>query len=142
MKTVRGILAAKKHRLLTIAPKASVLEALNVMAEHDIGAVVVTDGVNLVGILSERDYARRVTLRGRTARDTTVVEVMTANVVCVRPEQTVQECMALMTDRHIRHLPVTEDGKLVGVISIGDVVKEVIAEQQFTIRQLENYIQS
>jgi len=140
MKTVKSILNAKEHRLLTVPPRASVLDALKIMAEHNIGAVVVTDGADLIGIFSERDYARRVTLAGKTAKDTAVEDVMTTRVVCVRPEQGVGECMALMTDKHVRHLPVLERETLVGVISIGDVVKGVISEQEFVIQQLENYI--
>jgi CBS domain-containing protein len=142
MKTVRQILDSKKHRLLTISPHATVFAALRMMAEYDIGALVVMEGNRLAGILSERDYARRVILVGKSSKDTAVREVMTERVLVVRPEQTVEECMALMTDKHVRHLPVLQGDDVIGVISIGDVVKEVISEQQFVIRQLEKYIQS
>src|SRR5512136_1710443 len=129
MKRVRDILEAKKHKLLTISPHATVFAALKTMAEFDIGALVVTEGRRLVGIFSERDYARRVILAGKSSKDTAVREVMTDRVLCVLPEQTVEECMALMTDRHVRHLPVVREDEVIGVISIGDVVKEYISEQ-------------
>jgi CBS domain-containing protein len=140
MKTVKEILEAKSHNLLSISPEASVLDALKLMAEKDIGALVVLDGDHLAGIFSERDYARKVILHGKASKDTPVGEIMTHKVVCVRPDQSVEECMALMTDKRIRHLPVLEDRKVIGVISIGDVVKEVISEQRFVIEQLEHYI--
>ena len=142
MKTVKEILEAKAHRLLSIAPRATVLDALKTMAEYEVGALVVLDGDRLVGIFSERDYARKVILQGKASKDTSVEEIMTHKVVCVRPEQSVEECMALMTDKRVRHLPVLQDKKVMGVISIGDVVKEVISEQRFMIEQLENYIHS
>jgi len=142
MKTVKGILEAKSHRLLSISPEASVLDALKLMAEKDVGALVVLDGDHLAGIFSERDYARKVILQGKSSKDTPVREIMTHKVVCVRPDQSVEECMALMTDKRIRHLPVLEDRRVTGVISIGDVVKEVISEQRFVIEQLEHYIHS
>jgi len=142
MKTVKEILEAKSHRLLSIPPEASVLDALKLMAEKDVGALVVLDGDHLAGIFSERDYARKVILQGKSSKDTPVREIMTHKVVCVRPDQSVEECMALMTDKRIRHLPVLEDRRVTGVISIGDVVKEVISEQRFVIEQLEHYIHS
>ncbi len=142
MKTVKEILEAKSHRLLSISPDASVLDALKLMADKDIGALVVLDGDDLAGIFSERDYARKVILHGKSSQDTRVRETMTHKVVCVRPDQSVEECMALMTDKRIRHLPVLEDRRVIGVISIGDVVKEVISEQRFVIEQLEHYIHS
>jgi len=141
MKRVCDILDSKKHRLLTISPHATVFAALKMMAEYDIGALVVAEGARLSGIFSERDYARKVILVGKSSKDTAVREVMTERVLCVRPEQTVEECMALMTDKRVRHLPVVQEERVIGVISIGDVVKEVISEQQFVIHQLENYIQ-
>jgi len=140
MKTVKEILQTKPQRLLSITPHATVLDALNMMAEHDVGALVVVDGERLAGIFSERDYARKVILHGKASKDTAVAEIMTHKVVCVKPEHSVEECMALMTDKRIRHLPVLQDKKVVGVISIGDVVKEVISEQRFMIEQLEHYI--
>ena len=142
MKTVRQMLEGKSHGLCTIAPDATVLDCLRLMAEKNIGALLVVEGDKLAGIVSERDYARKVILHGKSSRDTPVREIMTARVVCVQPGNTVDECMALMTDKHIRHLPVIEGGKLVGVLSIGDLVKETIAEQQFMIKQLESYIHS
>jgi CBS domain-containing protein len=142
MKTVNEILQAKSHKLLSISPEASVLDALKLMAEKEIGALVVLEGDKLVGIFSERDYARKVILHGKASKDTPVSEIMTHKVVCVEPGQSVEDCMALMTDQRIRHLPVLEDKRVIGVISIGDVVKEVISEQRFVIEQLEQYIHS
>ena len=142
MKTVQQILEAKAHKVLFIEPDRSVFEALTLMAEKDVGALVVLDDGQLVGIVSERDYARKIILLGKSSRDTPVRDVMTTKVVCVGGLQTVDQCMALMTDKRIRHLPVLESNKVVGVISIGDVVKEVIADQQFQIHQLEQYIHS
>ena len=142
MKTVKEILQAKPQGLLSISPNATVLDALKMMADYEIGALVVLDGDRLSGIFSERDYARKVILQGKASKDTAVAEIMTHKVVCVRPEQSVEECMALMTDKRIRHLPVLEDKKVIGVISIGDVVKEVISEQRFVIEQLEQYTHS
>jgi len=142
MKTVKEILEAKSHKLLSISPQASVLDALKLMAERDVGALVVLEGEGLAGIFSERDYARKVILHGKSSKATQVSEIMTHRVVCVRPDQSVEECMALMTDKRIRHLPVLDDQKVIGVISIGDVVKELISEQRFVIEQLEHYIHS
>ena len=110
------------------------------MAEKEIGAVVVIEDGHLVGIFSERDYARKVVLQGKASKDTPVREIMTEKVVCVRPEQTIEDCMGLMTDRRVRHLPVLEHKKVIGVISIGDVVKEMLSEKEFVIKQLESYI--
>jgi CBS domain-containing protein len=140
METVRHLLEDKGDKVWSIRPSASVYDALERMAEKDVGALVVLEGDVLKGIFSERDYARKIVLHGKSAAETRVQDVMTPDVVCVSPEQRIEDCMALMTEKHIRHLPVLEDGKVVGVISIGDVVKEVIAEQEFTIEQLENYI--
>ena len=142
MKTVKEILQAKAQKLLSIAPDASVLDALRLMAEKEVGALVVLEGERLAGIFSERDYARKVILHGKSSKDTSVREIMTSKVVYVRPEQSVEECMALMTDKRIRHLPVLQENRVIGVISIGDVVKEVISEQRFVIEQLEQYIHS
>ena len=142
MKTVKEILQAKPQKVLSISPDASVLDALKLMAEKEVGALVVLEGQRLAGIFSERDYARKVILHGKSSKDTAVREIMTPKVVCVKPEQSVEECMALMTDKRVRHLPVLQDKIVIGVISIGDVVKEVISEQKFMIEQLEHYIHS
>jgi CBS domain-containing protein len=117
-----------------------VLAALGVMAEHDIGAVLVLDGDGVAGILTERDYARKVVLAGRSSKDSAVRAVMTADVVCVPPTYTVEDCMSVMTEHRVRHLPVIEDGRLIGLVSIGDLVKATIDEQEFTINQLKSYI--
>lgn len=140
MKTVAQVLEEKSSKVVSVAPGSSVYDALKLMAERDIGAVVVLDGERLAGILSERDYARKVILLGKSSRETSVSEIMTHRVVCVRPSATIDECMALMTDKRIRHLPVLTDKHVIGVISIGDVVKETIAEQKHIIEQLEHYI--
>lgn len=142
MKTVRQLLQAKGSAVYSVSPDARVFEALKLMAEKEVGALVVLERGKLAGILSERDYARKVILHGKSSHDISVREIMTEDVVTVQPGQTVDQCMALMTSRRIRHLPVVEDGKLAGVVSIGDLVKEVIAEQEQTIRQLETYIHS
>jgi CBS domain-containing protein len=142
MKTIRQLLEGKSGGLCTIGPDASVLDALKLMAEKNIGALLVVENDKLVGILSERDYARKVILQGKSSHTTPIKEIMTEGAVCVRPDNTVEECMALMTDKRIRHLPVLENEKLLGVLSIGDLVKETIAEQQLTIKQLESYIHS
>jgi CBS domain-containing protein len=140
MYTVRQILKNKGNQVWSISPAASVYEALQLMAARDIGALAVVEEDRLVGIFSERDYARKVILHGKTSRETRVDEIMTARVVVVGPERTTEECMALMTEKHIRHLPVVEGERLIGLISIGDVVKAVISNQKFVIDQLENYI--
>jgi CBS domain-containing protein len=142
MKTVTQLLEAKGREVHAIGPDARVIDALKLMAEKDVGALVVTEGGRLAGIISERDYARKVILHGRSSQDIAVRDIMTAKVVTVQPRHTVEECMALMTAKRIRHLPVTEGERLIGVLSIGDLVKEVIAEQEATIRQLESYIHS
>ncbi len=140
MKSVRQLLEAKGYDVWSIAPDASVYEALKLMAEKDVGALLVMEGEKLVGIISERDYARKVILKGKSSMQTPVREIMTSKVISVRPDSTIGECMALMTDKRIRHLPVLEEDQVVGVISIGDVVKTIISEQEFLIQQLENYI--
>jgi CBS domain-containing protein len=140
MKTVRSLLQTKGHAVWTIAPDASVYEALRVMADKNVGALLVLDDDRLVGIISERDYARKVALRGQTSHNTFVQDIMSAGVISVHPDQTVEECMALMTDKHVRHLPVVADGRIEGVVSIGDVVKSIISEQGFMIEQLTSYI--
>jgi CBS domain-containing protein len=140
MKTVSQLLDAKGHDVWKIRSNATVFEALQLMAEKDIGALPVIDEDDLVGIFSERDYARKVILAGKSSRETQVREIMTPSVTCVRSDSTIQECMTSMTERHIRHLPVRRGNTVVGVISIGDVVKAIIAEQGFIIEQLEGYI--
>ena len=140
MKSIRDILREKGPAAWSISPEATVFKALELMAEKNIGALLVIDKGSLVGILSERDYARKVILKGKMSRTTRVRDIMTASVLVVSPEQSVEECMALMTGKHVRHLPVLEHGKLIGMISIGDVVKAVIADKNFTIEQLTNFI--
>lgn len=143
MKTVKQLLAGKGSDVATIHPEQSVLEAMQRMAERNIGALLVVDATGkLAGIVSERDFARKMFAMERLPRDVPVAEIMTRQVAYVRPEQTAQECMALITDKHVRHLPVMDGGRVVGLLSIGDLVKDTIAEQQFIISQLENYIQS
>lgn len=142
MKTVTQLLQAKGREIHTISPDARVFDALKLMAEKNVGALVVTEGGKLAGILSERDYARKVILLSKSSHEIAVREIMTAKVITVQPGQTVEQCMALMTEKRIRHLPVTEGEKLIGVLSIGDLVKEVISEQEQTIKQLESYIHS
>ena len=140
MDTVGQLLDAKGHEAWSVTPDATVYDALVLMAEKNCGALIVLEEGKLVGIFSERDYARKIILKGKASKDTVVSEIMSPQVVYVRPEHSIQECMALMTDKRIRHLPVLEDSKVVGVISIGDVVKVIISEQKFTIKQLEVYI--
>lgn len=142
MRPIKQLLAGKSRPMpiVCVAPDDSVYDALTTLAEKDIGALLVMDGEELVGIFSERDYARRVALQGRTSRDTLVREVMTPRVVCLKPEQTIEEAMAMMTEIRCRHLPVVENSKVIGVVSIGDLVKEIISEQEFLIQQLETYI--
>lgn len=140
MKTVRMLLQSKGDQVMAIAPDAPVFDALRLMADRNVGALLVLEAGRLVGIFSERDYARKIILKGKTSKETPVREIMTSNVVSVAPGQTIEDCMGLMTDKHIRHLPVLDDGRLVGVISIGDVVKAIISEQGFIIEQLHAYI--
>jgi CBS domain-containing protein len=142
METVQQLLDAKGRQIYSIGPDDKVIDALKVMAEKDVGALVVTESGRLVGIISERDYARKVALLGKSSDDVPVREIMTSDVVTVGPERTVEECMSLVTSRRIRHLPVCEGDRLVGLVSIGDLVKETIADQEQTIRQLESYIHS
>jgi len=140
MKTLKQILDAKGHDIWSIQPHDSVFEAIKRMAEKGVGALVVMDGDRLVGIVSERDYARKVILKGKASQQTPTREIMTTHVLCARLDQTIEECMALMTGKHIRHLPVLEGDQLIGILSIGDLVKAIIADQRFIIEQLEQYI--
>lgn len=140
MKTVREVIEGKGRQVWSVSPDATVYDALKLMAERDVGAVLVIEGTHVAGVMSERDYARQVILKGKSSKDTPVREIMTTRVVYVRPEQTADECMALMTDKRIRHLPVLDQGRLIGLLSIGDIVKAMISEHKFLIEQLENYI--
>lgn len=141
MKTLKQLIETKNRKLAAVTPDQSVLRALEVMAEVDVGALLVLDEKRLVGVFSERDYARKVILQGKASRYTKVSEVMTGKVVYVKQDSTVEECMAIMSEKHIRHLPVLDDNQMViGIVSIGDVVKEMVSQQQFIIGQLENYI--
>ena len=142
MRTVRQLLASKTSDIFSIGPDAAVIDAIRLMAEKRIGAVLVMDGNRLAGILSERDYARKVVLEGRSSKDTPVRDIMTAEVVSVRPGDTADACMQIVTERRIRHLPVREGDEVVGVISIGDLVKAVIEDQQLELDQLQRYIAS
>ena len=140
MKLVKHLLDSKGHDILSIAPDASVLDAIKLMAEKGLGALLVMDGASLKGIVTERDYARKVILKGRSSEGTRVSEIMTAKLVTTTEGETVQQCMNMMTERKIRHLPVVDGATLVGIISIGDLVKAVIADQQEEIEQLGHYI--
>lgn len=142
MKTVAQLLAGKPSEVWTISAQQPVLDAIKRMAEKNIGALLVTDDNKLTGVISERDYARKVILRGKSSRETPVSEIMSNNVVSVAPEDTIDTCMTLMTQHNIRHLPVIEKGRITGVLSIGDLVRATIAEQQQTIQHLEGYIMS
>jgi IMP dehydrogenase len=140
MKTVAELLRMKPTRIVCVTPEQSVLEAIKVLAAEDIGAAVVMSGSRVSGIFSERDYTRKVILKGRSSDATRVEEIMTPNVVCVSPRTKTRECMALMTEKNIRHLPVLDEGRVIGMISIRDIVSDIIADQDFTIEQLEHYI--
>jgi CBS domain-containing protein len=135
-------LKSKGRDVWSIAPDDVVFNAIKMMADKGVGALLVMDGDKLVGVISERDYARKVILLGRSSKDTPVRDIMTAPVICARPEQTVEAGMSLMTEKRIRHLPVVEEGRLVGIVSIGDLVKSILAEKEFLIAQLETYITS
>lgn len=140
MRTIGQLLAAKGSEVWTVAPDASVLSALKLMADKEVGALLVMDGKKVAGVLSERDYARKVILQGKGSKTTAVRDVMSAKVTSVRPENTVEEGLALMSSKHIRHLPVLDHGKLVGIVSIGDLVKNIISDQDQLIKNLEQYI--
>ncbi|HWP57745.1 MAG TPA: CBS domain-containing protein [Candidatus Acidoferrales bacterium] len=142
MTRVKDVLAVKGSAVYSIAPDASVYDAMKLMADKGIGALIVMEGEKVVGVISERDYARKVILQGRSSRTTQVREIMTSQVLYAQPEQNIEECMAVMTEKRVRHLPVLEGGKVIGVISIGDLVKSIISEQKFIIEQLERYITS
>lgn len=140
MTTVRDILGDKGHRVWSVRPDDKVYDAIRMMADKDVGALVVLEGSKIVGIVTERHYARNVFLKGRASPQTRVDEIMERTVVCVGPDQSIEECMALMTTKRLRHLPVTENGALLGIVSIGDLVKSIISDREFMIEQLEHYI--
>jgi CBS domain-containing protein len=140
MKNVAELLKTKPARMVTVKPEDSVLDAIKVLASENIGAAIVISDGRLAGIFSERDYTRKVVLKGRSSDTTRVEEIMTANVVCVSPRAKTRDCMALMSEKSIRHLPVLEDGRVIGMVSIRDIVTDIIADQDFTIGQLESYI--
>ena len=140
MRTVRDILRAKGSKVHTLAPDDTVYEALSRMAEYNVGAMLVFEENDLVGLISERDYSRKTILKGRLSRETAVREIMSTELVTVHPDDDIEECMELFTDKRIRHLPVVEAGKVVGIVSIGDVVKSIIDYKEFIIEELENYI--
>jgi CBS domain-containing protein len=140
MKTISQFLDESHRSLYTVAPNATVREALEIMAQHNIGALLVLDGSALAGIFSERDYARKVTLKGKSSSDLKVSEIMTAKVITIDTKHTVDQCMQIMTDHHIRHLPIMKGDTVIGLISIGDVVREMIAYQKSMIEQLQSYI--
>ncbi len=142
MKTAKQLLESKGSTIYSIAPSATVYEGLVAMAQHRVGALLVLDGPHLVGIFSERDYAREVVIKGKTTEDTLVAEIMSTNLITVGPSETTEHCMNLMSGKRIRHLPVVENAKVLGVLSIGDLVQATIDYQQFLIKQLESYIQS
>ncbi len=137
---MKMLLKGKGHDIWSVHPDDTVLDAIKVLAEKDIGALIVIEDNKPVGIFTERDYARKVYLKGKSSLETAVRDIMVAPVICARTEQTIEECMAVMTAKHFRHLPVVDGNELVGMVSIGDLVKSVIADQQFTIEQLEQYI--
>ena len=143
MKTLKQLIESKSKKLATVSPKDTVLHALEVMAQYDVGALIVLDGQRLAGMFSERDYARKVILQGKVSVYTKVGDIMTDKVISVTMNHTIEQCLAIMSEKHFRHLPVLDDeGLVVGIISIGDMVKEMISQQQFIIKQLEHYITS
>ncbi|MGY4385372.1 CBS domain-containing protein [Pedobacter sp. UYP24] len=142
MKKVQQILDAKPSQIFSVAENSSVLSGLQLMMERNVSALLITKEDVLTGIFTERDYARKIILHGKTSADTSIHEVMTADPITVQPADSIEKCMQIMTDKHIRHLPVMKDGNLLGMVSIGDLVKFIIADQKQTISQLENYISS
>jgi len=142
MTTIKQLLDQKGHDVLTIGPDETVFRALELMASQNVGGLVVTENGAPVGMFTERDYARSVILKGKSSASTPVRDVMSSTVISVRPDQTVDDCMGIMTDKRFRHLPVVQEGKLVGLVSIGDLVKSIIDQQEFTIEQLKGYIAS
>jgi CBS domain-containing protein len=140
MTTVGNLLTSKSQEIWSIAPDDSVFEALEMMAEKNVSGLLILENSKLIGIFTERDYARKLILKGRSSKKTKVSEMMTKNILYVKTQNTIEDCMTLMTDKRIRHLPVIDSGRLIGIVTIGDLVKQIISEQQTTIHQLENYI--
>lgn len=140
MQTIKQLLETKGNDILTIDPNSTVYDAIKSMADHGIGSLLVMESDKLVGIITERDYSRNVILKGKSSKQTAVKDIMTSNVLCAKPDTSIKECMALMTEKRVRHLPVVDNSAVVGVISIGDLVKVIIDDQQFMIDQLEHYI--
>ena len=140
MTTIRQLLREKGHEIYSVSPESTVYDAIRKMADENIGSLVVMEGGKIVGIITERHYARNVVLKGRASPATRVREIMENNVLYAQPDQSVEECMAIMTDKRVRHLPVIEQGKEIGLVSIGDLVKSIISDQKFTIDQLEHFI--
>jgi CBS domain-containing protein len=140
MKTVAELLRVKPSRVISVRPEQTVLEAIKILAQENIGAAIVMSGDRIAGIISERDYTRKVVLKGRSSDTTRVEEIMTPNVIVVSPRTKTRECMQLMTEKNFRHLPVVEEGRCIGMVSIRDIVSDIIADQDFTIEQLEHYI--
>ncbi len=140
MTTIGQLLKTKGNEIWSIAPQATIYEALQVMSDKDVGALLVVHKGNVVGIFSERDYARKLILKGKFSKDTSVEELMTRKVLYVGPESTIEDCMALMTAKSVRHLPILKNERLIGIVTLGDVVKQIFSDQEFTIHQLENYI--
>ena len=140
MKRIQTLLKNKGYDVWRIAPNASVYEAIHLMAEKEVGALIVMEGAKLVGVFSERDYARKIILEGRSSENTKVAEIMSGDVFTARPDNKIEECMAMMTEKRIRHLPILDGDEVIGVISLGDLVKYIIAEQRFVIEQMERYI--
>jgi CBS domain-containing protein len=140
MKTVAELLRVKPSRVISVRPEQTVLEAIKILAQENIGAAIVMSGERIAGIISERDYTRKVVLKGRSSDTTKVEEIMTPNVIVVSPRTKTRECMQLMTEKNFRHLPVVEEGRCIGMVSIRDIVSDIIADQDFTIEQLEHYI--
>ena len=141
MTTIRQLLREKGHKIYSVGPDSTVYDAIRMMADENIGSLLVMEGGKIVGIITERHYARNVVLKGRTSPATRVRDIMESDVLYVQPDQSVEECMAIMTDKRVRHLPVIEQGKEFGLVSIGDLVKSIISDQKFTIEQLEHFIQ-
>ena len=140
MNTIGHLLKSKGNDILSVEPNATVFEALQIMSENNVGALLVIHKGKLVGVFSERDYARKIILKGKQSKDTSVSELMTKEVLYINPQSTIQDCLVVMSTKHIRHMPVLEEEKLIGIVTIGDIVKQIISEQKTTIQELEQYI--